>query len=184
MGLLDVLSNIGGSDPRAQAAPANQGMSPMAKALLALLAIYAMKHMRRADAPSQPAGPAGGNVGLPGAQGGNLGDLLRGALGGVLGGAAAGTVVNGGLGGLLSELQESGHGDAARSWVGTGPNKAIPQGDLAKTIGADTLDELSKRTGMDRGELLSGLSQHLPGFVDQLTPQGRLPTEEEAARMV
>ena len=184
MGLLDVLNNIGGRDPRAQTAPPSQGMSPMAKALLALLAIYAMKHMRRADAPSQPAGPAGGNVALPGAQGGNLGDLLRGTLGGVLGGAAAGTVVNGGLGGLLRELQESGHGDAARSWVGTGPNKAIPQGDLAKTIGADTLDELSKRTGMDRGELLSGLSQHLPGFVDQLTPQGRVPTEEEAARMV
>ena len=156
----------------------------MAKALLALLAIYAMKHMRRADAPSQPAGPAGGNVGLPGAQGGNLGDLLRGALGGVLGGGAAGTVLNGGLGGLLKELQESGHGDAARSWVGTGPNKAIPKGDLANALGADTLDELSKHIGMDRGDLLSGLSQHLPEFVDQLTPEGRLPTEEEAARMV
>ena len=184
MGLLDVLNSIGGSDPRAQAAPASQGMSPMAKALLALLAIYAMKHMRRADAPSQPAGPAGGNVGLPGAQGGNLGDLLRGALGGVLGGAAAGTVLNGGLGGLLKELQKSGHGDAARSWVGTGPNKAIPKGDLANALGADTLDELSKRTGMDRGDLLSGLSQQLSEFVDQLTLHGRVPTEEEAARMV
>ena len=185
MGLLDVLNSIGGSDPRAQAAPASQGMSPMAKALLALLAVYAMKHMRRADAPSQPAGPAGGNVGLPGAQGGGgLGDLLRGALGGVLGGAAAGTVLNGGLGGLLKQLQESGHGDAARSWVGAGPNKAIPKGELANAIGADTLDELSKQTGMDRGDLLSGLSQHLPEFVDQLTPQGRLPTEQEAARMV
>jgi uncharacterized protein YidB (DUF937 family) len=195
MGLLDILNSVpaGGvsNDPRARAAPPSQCMSPTAKALLALLAIYAMKNLRRADAPpTQPGRPAGGNVsaGLPGEQGGTLGgglgDLLRGALGGVLGGAAAGTVLNGGLGGLLKELQESGHGDTARSWVGTGPNKAIPQGDLAKAIGADTLDELSKRTGMDRGDLLSGLSQHLPNFVDQLTPQGRLPTEEEAARMV
>jgi uncharacterized protein YidB (DUF937 family) len=37
---------------------------------------------------------------------------------------------------------------------------------------------------MNRGDLLSGLSQHLPRFVDQLTPDGRLPTEDEAARMV
>jgi uncharacterized protein YidB (DUF937 family) len=37
---------------------------------------------------------------------------------------------------------------------------------------------------MDRGDLLSGLSRYLPGFVDQLTPQGRVPTEDEAARMV
>src|SRR5258707_12682433 len=184
MGLLDVLNSIGGSDPRAQAAPASQGMSPMAKALLALLAVYAMKHMRRADAPSQPAGPAGGNVGLPGAQGDDLGDLLRGSLGGVPGGAAAGTVLNGGLGGLLKQLQESGQGDAARSWVGSGPNKTVSQGDLANALGTDTLDELSEQTGMNRGDLLSGLSQHLPLFVDQLTPDGRLPTEEEAHAIV
>src|SRR5262245_20606638 len=175
------------NDPRARAAPPSQGMSPTAKALLALLAIYAMKNLRRAGAPpTQPAGPAGGNVsaGLPGGQGGGtLGDLLRGTLGGVLGGAAAGTVLNGGLDGLLKQLQQSGQGDVARSWVGTGPNKAISQGDLASALGTHTLDELSEQTGMDRADLLSGLSQHLPRFVDQLTPDGRLPTEDEAARM-
>jgi len=85
MGLLDILNDIQGgvsNDPRAQAAPARQGMSPMAKALLGLLAIYAMKHMRRADAPpTQQGRPSGANVGLPGGQGGEagggLGDLLR-----------------------------------------------------------------------------------------------------------
>ena len=190
MGLLDILNSIqaGGvsNDPRARAAPPSQGMSPTAKALLALLAIYAAKNLRQAGAPpTQPAGPAGGNVsaGLPGGQGGNLGDLLRGTLGGVLGGAAAGTVLNGGLDGLLKQLQQSGQGDVARSWVGTGPNKTISQGDLASALGTDTLDKLSEQTGMDHADLLSGLSQHLPRFVDQLTPDGRLPTEEEAARM-
>ena len=193
MGLLDILNSIqaGGvsNDPRARTAPASQGMSPTAKALLALLAIYAMKNLRRADAPpTQPAGPAGGNVsaGLPGGQGGNLGgglgDLLRGTLGGVLGGAAAGTVLNGGLDNLLKQLQQGGQGDVARSWVGTGPNKAISQRDLANALGTDTLDQLSEQTGMDRGDLLSELSQHLPRFVDQLTPDGRLPTEEEWPR--
>jgi uncharacterized protein YidB (DUF937 family) len=150
-----------------------------------------MKNLRRADAPpTQPGRPAGGNVsaGVPGGQGGTLGgglgDLLRGTLGGVLGGAAAGTVLNGGLGGLLKQLQESGQGDAARSWVGSGPNKTVSHGDLANALGSDTLEELSEQTGMNRGDLLSGLSQHLPRFVDQLTPDGRLPTEEEANRMV
>src|SRR5262245_10595509 len=72
------------NDPRARTAPASQGMSPMAKALLALLAVYAAKNLRRAGGapPTQPAGPAGGNVsaGPPGGQGGTpsggeLGDL-------------------------------------------------------------------------------------------------------------
>jgi len=196
MGLLDVLNSIQGggasSDPRAQSAQA--GMSPMAKALLALLAVYAARNLRRADAPStQPAqqprpagggtsaGPSTGTGGLPG---GDLGDLLRGALGGLLGGAGAGTVLNGGLGGLLKQLQESGQGDVVKSWVGNGPNKQISQGDLADALGTNTLNELSRQTGMDRGALLSGLSQHLPRFVDELTPDGRVPTEQEAARMV
>src|SRR5438309_6816485 len=152
MGLLDILNSVpaGGvsNDPRARAAPPSQGMSPTAKALLALLAIYAMKNLRRADAPpTQPGRPAGGNVsaGLPSGQGGTLGgglgDLLRGALGGVLGGAAAGTVLNGGLGGLLKQHQESGQGDAARSWVGSGQNKTISQGDLARSTSCPSRPE-------------------------------------------
>jgi len=38
---------------------------------------------------------------------------------------------------------------------------------------------LTERTGMSRQELLSGLSQRLPQVVDELTPEGRLPTPEE-----
>jgi uncharacterized protein YidB (DUF937 family) len=206
MGLMDILNTIqnsgAASDPRARPAPttqgssqganqgANQGMSPIAKALLALLAVYAMKNMRRADsAPNQPAGrPGNVNAGLPGGAagggGGGLGDLLRGTLGGLLGGAAAGTVLNGGLGGLLKQFQENGQGDIAHSWIGTGPNKTISEGDLASALGGDTLDTLSNQTGMGREDLLSGLSRQLPRFVDQLTPDGRVPSEDEAQRMV
>jgi uncharacterized protein YidB (DUF937 family) len=195
MGLLDILNTIStsgaASDPRARPAPTSQatsqGMSPMAKALLGLLAIYAMKNLRRADAPqAQPAPRPGGNIGagLPGGGGGGLGDLLRGPLGGILGGAAAGTVLNGGLGGLLKQLQQNGQGDVAHSWIGPGANKTISQDDLAGALGGDTLDTLAQQTGMDRDDLLAGLSRYLPRFVDELTPDGRLPTEEEAERMV
>jgi uncharacterized protein YidB (DUF937 family) len=46
-------------------------------------------------------------------------------LGGLLGGAAAGSVLSGGLGNLIKELQEGGHSRVAQSWVGTGPNRDI-----------------------------------------------------------
>ena len=199
MGLLDILNSVaGGAAGAPRPAPtsqgtsqaSSQGMSPMAKALLALLAVYAMKNMRRADqAPAgQPApkpggtvtaGPAGGASG-----GGGLGDLLRGPLGGILGGAAAGTVLNGGLGGLLKQLEQNGQGDVARSWVGPGANKTISGDDLESALGGDTLKTLAQQTGMNTDDLLNGLSRYLPHFVDQLTPDGRLPTEEEAGRMV
>ena len=116
--------------------------------------------------------------------GGSLSDLFPGGLGNVLGGAAAGSVLSGGLGNIIKELQDSGHAGVARSWVGAGPNEEIAPKDLAHALGSDTLNTLSNQTGLSMDELLAGLSQHLPDLVDQLTPNGRLPTHEEAARMI
>jgi uncharacterized protein YidB (DUF937 family) len=115
---------------------------------------------------------------------GNLNEMFPGGLGGLLGGAAAGTVLSGGLDNLIKGFQQSGQGHVAQSWVGHGPNQEIAPNDLAHALGSDTLDTLSRQTGMDRDDLLAGLSQHLPDLVDQLTPHGRVPTDEEASRMV
>jgi uncharacterized protein YidB (DUF937 family) len=120
--------------------------------------------------------PAGGGLGGPG--GGGLGSVL----GGLLGGAAAGSVLNGGLGQVLQDLQRSGQGRTAQSWIGRGANEDIAPDDLANALGADTISALAQQTGMSRGDLLAGLSQSLPDFVDQLTPDGRLPTDDEASR--
>jgi uncharacterized protein YidB (DUF937 family) len=206
MGLRDVLTGIQ-NGPRGARQPGSGGggISPLVLALLGLLAYKAFKG-RGAQTPAAPeqgtargettaapggglgdilGGLFGGRTGAGPAQpGGSLNDLLRGGLGGLLGGAAAGSVLSGGLGNLIRDLQHGGQSDVAESWVRPGPNRQIAPGDLAHALGGDTLDALSRQTGMDRDELLEGLSQHLPEFVDQLTPQGRLPTEEEASRMV
>jgi uncharacterized protein YidB (DUF937 family) len=186
------------------------GLSPVMKALLGLVAYNAVKGRGgQPAAPSQSAPiPPGGTVtagkpgggglddilgglfggkpgGAPGGKpGGSLVDMLPGGLGGLLGGAAAGGVLSGGLGNILKHLQNSGQGRVAQSWVGTGPNQEIAPDDLANALGSDTLDALSRQTGLSRDELADGLSQYLPELVDQLTPNGRLPTPEEATRMV
>jgi uncharacterized protein YidB (DUF937 family) len=116
--------------------------------------------------------------------GGSLGGLIPGGLGGLLGGAGAGSVLSGGLGNLIKDLQNNGQGQVAKSWVANGPNQAIAPESLEAAVGVDTLDALAKHTGMKREDILSGLSQQLPDLVDHLTPDGRVPTEEEAARMV
>jgi len=163
-------------------------MSPIVLALLGLLAYKALKG--RGGQTANPGGagqtthlPPGGQA-QPGNAGGGLGDILSGGLGGLLGGGAAGSVLSGGLGNLIKGFQDSGHGHAAESWVGTGPNKEIAPGDLADALGSDTLDTLSRQTGMGQNDLLEALRQQLPDFVDQLTPHGRIPTEEEASRTV
>ena len=208
MGLLDVLNGMqngprGPSDPNAK----STGMSPMTMAILGLLAWKAIKHFTAdggqpgatpAPAPSPAGGSTsggglggslggglGGNLGgaLGGALsgGGGLGDILKGPLGGILGGAAAGSVISGGLGDLLKQLQQNGHGETANSWVSPGPNKEIAPDDLAKALGADQINGLMSQTGLSRDDLLSGLSQQLPGVINHLTPDGRLPTDSEVS---
>ncbi|AMN41899.1 YidB family protein [Rhodoplanes sp. Z2-YC6860] len=128
-------------------------------------------------------GGSGGGLGNAlggGSSGGGLGDLLKGPLGGMLAGGAAGSILSGGLGSLLQQMQQNGQGHVAQSWVGTGENHDISEGDLAKSIGIDDIDAVANQTGMSRDELLAGLRRELPGAIDKLTPHGRLPTEDEA----
>lgn len=190
MGLLDVINGMQ-NGPRGQSQPgtgASGGMSPITMALMGLLAYKAIKSFRGSSAGASPASagtPAdtGGADPSTGTGGGSLGDLLSGGLGALLGGGAGGSVLSGGLGNLVKDLQNSGHGGAVQSWIGSGPNQAISPAGLESAVGSDTIDKLAQQTGMDRNELLNAVSQHLPGLVDHLTPNGRLPTEAEAARM-
>jgi uncharacterized protein YidB (DUF937 family) len=167
----------GPSNPSAQS---GGGMSPMTMAILGLLAWKAVKHLTAGQPGATPApAPSPGGNAAPG--GGGLGGLLQGGLGGLLAGGAAGSVISGGLGDLLKQLQQNGHGDTANSWVSPGPNKSISPGDLANALGADQINSLMSQSGLSREELLSGLSQHLPDVVNHLTPDGRLPTENEVS---
>ncbi len=132
----------------------------------------------------------GGAAGRP--SGGGLGDILGGALaggaasgglgnilGGLLGGNAGG-MLNGGLRNIVNDMQQNGQGRAAQSWVSNGPNQAVSPTDLASALGAEDIDAVAKQTGMSRDQLLAQLSQHLPELVNQMTPDGRLPTDHEA----
>jgi uncharacterized protein YidB (DUF937 family) len=159
----------------------SRGMPSMV-ALLGLLAVAGYQNRDKIaemlDGLKQaPSGP--GQPNQPGGEGGVLGKL-----GGLLGGASVGSVLSGGLGELVDRFKQNGQGQAADSWVGRGPNQPIGPGQLEQAIGPDLLNTLSQHTGLSRGELLSRLTRELPTAVDKLTPEGRLPTEEEAARLV
>ncbi len=189
MGLVDVLNGMR-NGPRGQEQPGAPGgggsaggMSPITMGLLALLAYKALKGsgILGTGAPVQQPQPPTAPPSASSEQASGGSDWIDG-LGKLLAGGSAGSILTGGLGELIKKLQQSGHGQAAQSWLGTGPNQSVGSSDLEKALGGDTLTQLAQQTGMSREEILTELKEHLPNTVDSLTPEGRLPSEQEASR--
>ena len=139
------------------------------------------------------------------APGGNLGKPLMIALGALLasgvlfGGGSAGHPAStgpqtsphegagglvAGLGGLLAKLQQGGLSNAANSWVGPGQNQPVSPGQLGPALGSNIIKALAQQSGLSEDELTQQLSQVLPGVIDNLTPNGRLPTLTELSRLM
>lgn len=150
---------------------------PSMTALLGLLAVVGYQNR---DKIADMLGGRGQGREADDGQGG-IGDLL-GRLGAGLGGAGSGGLLSGGLGELLERFKENGQGEAAESWIGTGPNKQLSPSELEQAIGPDVLDTLSRQTGLSHDELVARLSRDLPDAVDTFTPEGRLPTDSESLR--
>jgi len=155
--------------------------------MLALLGLLAVAGYQNRDKIQEVIGNvAQGNFGgAPGlspapatqpASAGGLGGLL----GDLFGGANPGQTMHGGLTDLINHITGNGHGEAAQSWVQDGPNRGLGTNELESALGSQTIAELSQRTGLTKEDLLARLKSVLPTAVDQMTPQGRLPTQSEA----
>ena len=81
----------------------------------------------------------------------------------------------GGLQDLISQFDAKGLGDIIGSWVGTGQNKSISPDQLQNVLGSDVLSGIASKLGLNTNDLSSQLSNLLPGVVDKLTPEGKVP---------
>jgi uncharacterized protein YidB (DUF937 family) len=89
-----------------------------------------------------------------------------------------------GLGGLIDQFQKKGLGDVIDSWVNRGTNKGVAPDQVSVALGGDVVNELSRRTGLSRDQVVAELARMLPNVVDKLTPDGRLPTQQEIMRLM
>lgn len=129
---------------------------------------------------------------------GGLGDLLSGLGGGgqtsgggnmlatllplvlaLLQNRGAGASGGSGLEGLLGQLRASGLERQADSWVGAGTNLPVSAEELMNALGRGRVSELAAQTGMPEQQVGEGLASLLPELVNQLTPQGRLPADND-----
>jgi uncharacterized protein YidB (DUF937 family) len=101
-----------------------------------------------------------------------------------LGGLLSPAALSGGLANLLNRFRLNGQGDKAESWVAQGDNKQIAPMELETALGEERITWLMEQTGLSRQDLLAGLSRSLPEAVDTLTPDGHIPSEQEARRLM
>lgn len=145
------------------------GMSPIMMGLMGLLAYRTLKGKGRL-ADMLGTNQTGSGVGNTPAGGG---------LAGALGGGSLGA----GLKDLLDRFRQNGHDDKVQSWVSTGANQQIAPNEIEQALGEERIQWLMEQTGMPKDQLLHGLSGELPQAIDKLTPDGRLPTDDELSRL-
>jgi uncharacterized protein YidB (DUF937 family) len=154
--------NVFGSES-GPAVPGGNVAKPVIIALLALLASRYFGGKKQETAPETPKLPDPAPQSLPDPSPGNVLD---------------------GLGGLIKQFQQKGLGDVVDSWVSTGKNKNVAPDQISVALGGDVVDELSRRTGLTRDQVVGELARMLPNVVDNLTPDGRLPTRQEVMRLM
>jgi uncharacterized protein YidB (DUF937 family) len=119
---------------------------------------------------------------------GLLDDLIKTGLSGVTGGGqqqgmslATGILEmfagqqTGGLQGLVKGFAQNGLGNVISSWVSTGPNLPVSAGQVQSALGNDAISSLAQRAGVAPEAASSILAQVLPGIIDKLTPEGKIP---------
>lgn len=148
------------------AVPGGNIAKPLIIALLALLASRYLGGRQQEEQPA-PTGrePSAGPVAAPTPE------------------SEPGSILDG-LGGLIEQFRRKGLGEVVDTWINTGANKDVAPDEVSVALGGDVVDELSRRTGLSRDQVLAELARMLPNVVDKLTPEGRLPTRQEMARLM
>jgi uncharacterized protein YidB (DUF937 family) len=84
---------------------------------------------------------------------------------------------HGGVGGLMSLLEQKGFGQMASGWVSNGPNPPISPSQLTSAIGDQPVQQFAQQNGLSQSDAASTLARLLPHVVDQMTPNGQVPQQ-------
>lgn len=76
---------------------------------------------------------------------------------------------------LKQKFESSGLGNKIQSWIGTGENTPATADDIKKTIDPEQLRAAADKAGVDVDTAAQSMAEVLPGVVDKMTPEGRVP---------
>ena len=76
------------------------------------------------------------------------------------------------LGALMKNMDSSGLGDMAKSWLGDGANAEISAEQISSAIGSEKISAFATKLGISVQEAAGGLSEALPKMVDNASSGG------------
>ncbi|GHJ48662.1 hypothetical protein Cs7R123_60040 [Catellatospora sp. TT07R-123] len=106
--------------------------------------------------------------------------LVQGLLGQLTGGKGGSP----NLAGLMDQLNKTGLGTQAQSWMSTGQNEPVTGAQLQQALGGGMLDQIASDAGTTPREAADSLAKVLPTLVDQATPNGQMPDPQQMQQMM
>ncbi len=112
----------------------------------------------------------------------DLGNIMDTVSSGKSGDGGLGSVLDlvggekGGLNSITDMFSNNGMGDLVNSWIGKGENKSVDAGQIEKVLGAEKIQKLANKNGIDFGSAAGLIAQFLPMIIDKITPDGILPS--------
>jgi uncharacterized protein YidB (DUF937 family) len=88
----------------------------------------------------------------------------------------------GGLQGLIDQLDGNGLTDEVQSWVSTGRNKPIDAQRLQQALPAQAVERAQQKSGLDLGALMPIVAAALLVIIDTFTPDGKVPQGQVGTR--
>lgn len=111
---------------------------------------------------------------------GSLGSGQSAGAGGLLAAAMALVQQQGGISGLVAKLEQSGLGQHANSWVGSGPNMPVSGDQLNQALGSGALSQVAAKLGVSPAQAGATMAQILPVLINHLTPNGQVPADQHS----
>lgn len=76
---------------------------------------------------------------------------------------------------LLARMDKAGLIDIGRSWTSEGHNKSITVAQVRQILTPHDIKRIASHAQLEEQEVLGMLAEHLPGIIDGVTPNGKIP---------
>lgn len=82
---------------------------------------------------------------------------------------------SGGLSNLTKSFENNGLGNIISSWIGKGENLPVSGDQIKKTVDSSFITDIAAKLGLSEEKASEKIAGILPGLVDKLTPDGKIP---------